>query len=179
MNQNIITYFMQYKRVMVHVSIFREFTLILYPKQFSSILFLQNIVTKPNAYFFSGSHERRPDDVRHYQIPEAKQHVRRGSGRPVRISSYISQHASPQRIHHRRRVQFTRFGGICHAGSVHRHWGHRVLFRGGMGIFWIFLFCLHIHVDDRIWRFRTQGTTMTVWLRLSNLLRLIFSITWF
>jgi len=37
---------------MFYVSILREFTLILYIKQFPSILFLQNIVTKPNAYFF-------------------------------------------------------------------------------------------------------------------------------
>jgi len=121
------------------------------------------IVTKRNTdRFFPGGHERRTDDVRHYQVPTAKQHVRRGSGRPVRISSHIPQHASPKRVHNRRRVQPARFGGVYDAGCIHRYWGNRFLFRGRMGIFRIFLFRLHIHVDDRIRRFRAQGTTVAV-----------------
>lgn len=61
----------------VHISVFRCFI-------------LQIVIAKRNTdRFFPGGHERRTDDVRHYQVPEAKQYVRRGSGQSVRISSHV------------------------------------------------------------------------------------------
>lgn len=107
---------------------------------------------------FPGGDEGRADDVRHNQVPAAQRHVRRQrAGRPIGIPAHVAQHAGPQRLHDRRRVQPARVRRVRRARRLHRHRCHRVLRGGRMGILRIVLFCLHIHVDHRIRRFCAEG----------------------
>lgn len=123
----------------------------------NKIIFFRLKNTNKNLSFLPGSHERRTDDVRHYKVSETKLRIRWRARRPVRISADFAEHPSPQRVHDRRRVQPARICGVRRAGRVYRNRSHYVLCGRRMGIFRIVLFCFHIHVDDRIWRFRPKG----------------------
>lgn len=135
----------------------------------------------------SGSDERRPDGVRHRDIPTAQPSAsrsgseqRRNRGRhtttdaaaaaaaAAATTTHRSVHAHGttrysryEYIFHRRRIQPAHLRSHYDTLDIYILRCDRVLHLGKLGILRILLFRLHFHVHDRFRRFRTSGLCVT------------------